>query len=51
VAVKTGKLTGSFKPDGVTSQKIAGAVLQQDDTGAGYFKAATNTGSFRLQAH
>jgi hypothetical protein len=49
VAVKTGKLTGSFKPDGVTAQKIAGAVLQNDNSGSGHFKAITNTGAFKLQ--
>jgi sulfatase modifying factor 1 len=48
VAVKTGKLTGSFKPDGVTAQKIAGAVLQDENSGGGHFKAITNTGVFKI---
>lgn len=49
VAVKTGKLTGSFKTNGVTATALTGAVLQNANTGHGYFKTATNSGAFRLQ--
>ncbi|MCX6894860.1 MAG: leucine-rich repeat protein [Verrucomicrobia bacterium] len=49
VKTATGKLTGTFKTNGVTATAFSGAVLQNTNIGRGYFKTATNSGAFRLQ--
>jgi hypothetical protein len=49
IGLKTGKLTGFIYPDGVRSTRLSGALLQNANTGHGYFKAVTNTGTLLLQ--
>jgi hypothetical protein len=51
VNTKTGKLTGTFAPDGDKPKNIAGAVLQNSGTGQGFFQGTSESGAFLLQGY